>query len=245
MTDFEIENLKVCNVHYNKDHRRHNHNQLSGTICLADQTCLACCKKVKTTKSIPCTQHTLRIVNNTTSIDSAISCCFFSEYCTESSKIIDNENLYETGVKESQISSYVCIKCKDPFVELAKIRRVYEDQQGKIDKLFIHTNDSPSQEISSEKIYNKKEKDIPSKQLTANQFRAQDVLDNVLEATQEEDNLFVGFEKNQSDVIKKYILKRCGYQQQKTFNNLLERFNCCETHCTWTNHKNTFSSSAT
>lgn len=72
---------------------------------------VACCKKMKTTKLLPCKQHTLHIhvVNNTKYIIySAISCCFFSEYCIQSSnQIIDNEHLYVTGDRASQISSYV------------------------------------------------------------------------------------------------------------------------------------------
>lgn len=98
---------------YNKDDR-HNH-QLSGDtinfVLQIGHVLVACCKKMKTTKLLPCKQHTLHIhvVNNTKYIIySAISCCFFSEYCIQSSnQIIDNEHLYVTGDRASQISSYV------------------------------------------------------------------------------------------------------------------------------------------
>ena len=99
----EIENLKVCNVHYNKDQRRHQ--KLLGTIiCLEDQTCLACSKTVKTTKSLPCKQHSINISNNGSLINSAMSYCFFSEYSTQNSKIIDNEHLYSSSDSQSQTS---------------------------------------------------------------------------------------------------------------------------------------------
>lgn len=41
--------------------------------------------------TIPCIQHTLHKLNKyEMSINSTISCCFFSEYCTENTTIIDN-----------------------------------------------------------------------------------------------------------------------------------------------------------
>ena len=102
LEDSDIINLKVCNVHYNRDHRRHQ--QWSGeSLCLAVRTCLSCNKTVKTTNSIPCKQHSILVIsNNGISFISAISCCFFSEHCTQSSKIIENENLYTVVENESQ-----------------------------------------------------------------------------------------------------------------------------------------------
>lgn len=47
------------------------------------------CENNKIT-TVPCIQHTLHKLNNEMSINSAISCCFFSEYCTENTTIIDN-----------------------------------------------------------------------------------------------------------------------------------------------------------
>ena len=38
--DFKIENLQVCNVHYNKDRRRH-HQLPSDCTSLVEQTCLS------------------------------------------------------------------------------------------------------------------------------------------------------------------------------------------------------------
>ena len=58
--DFKIENLQVCNVHYDKDRRRH-HQLPSDCTSLVEQTCLACCQNVKTTRLQPCIQHTLWI----------------------------------------------------------------------------------------------------------------------------------------------------------------------------------------
>ena len=96
LEDCDIINLKVCNVYYNRDHRRH-------------QTCLSCNKSVKTTKSIPCKQHSISVIsNNGISFNSAMSCCFFSEHCTQSSKITENENLY-TVVEITNLRNYVTV----------------------------------------------------------------------------------------------------------------------------------------
>lgn len=108
LEDCDIINLKVCNVHYNRDHRRHQ--QWSGeSLSLAVQTCLSCNKSVKTTKSIPCKQHSISVIsNNGISFNSAMSCCFFSEHCTQSSKITENENLY-TVVEITNLRNYVTV----------------------------------------------------------------------------------------------------------------------------------------
>ena len=122
----------MCNVHYNKDH----HQLPSDCNSLVEQTCLACCQNVKTTKLQPCIQHTLCGLNIGMLTNSAISCCFFSEYCTERTKLIDNYDLYHTSKHFSEVSSYICMNCKEPYLELAKVKRSYEEKQEKVNKLM-------------------------------------------------------------------------------------------------------------
>ena len=232
--DVRIEHLKVCNVHYNKDSPRH-YQLPSDCTTLVEQTCITCRQKVKTTKLQPCMKHTLRTLNNGMLINSAISCCFFSEYCTESITIIDNEDLYHPCDTLSQTSSYVCMNCKEPFLELAKVKKAYDEQQEKMNKLLTakigkvveseqantKTNPPVMQDsltvisndylaVSHQPIHLSKEtqqqKEISSKRLMkAQQFRVEEVLKRVMEATKKEEDLFVGFVKKSSLTMSKSL----------------------------------------
>ena len=122
LKESEIESLKVCNAHYNKDHRRHNQQSRSG-IHLTDRTCSVCNETIKTTKLQSCNYHSLTTSSNDLTVNRAISCCFFTEYCTKTSKVIENEHLYETVDIASQTASYICMKCKEPFVQMVKAKK--------------------------------------------------------------------------------------------------------------------------
>ena len=82
-------------MHYNKDHRRHQQHLMTNNICITEHTCQVCCKKVKS-KSSPCKQHLLQIPFkcDETPRNSAVSCCFLSQYNEGNAKIGDNEDLY-------------------------------------------------------------------------------------------------------------------------------------------------------
>jgi len=157
--------------------------------------------------------------------NSAISCCFFSEYCTERTKLIDNDDLYHTSKHFSEVSSYICMNCKEPYLELAKVKRSYEEKQEKLNKLMgkndkhvdteqantktnSMTYDKCLDQVSHQQIYVSKESEhqtgISSKRLMkAHQFRVEDVLEWVIEATKEEENLFVGFVRKSSLTMSK------------------------------------------
>ena len=56
LQDTEVETLKVCNVHYNRDQR--HHQKFSGPRhSLANMPCSSCSKSMKTTQAFPCNQH--------------------------------------------------------------------------------------------------------------------------------------------------------------------------------------------
>ena len=129
--DVKTENLQVCYVHCNKDNLRH-HQLPRNCTTLVEQTCLTCCQNVKAWKLLPCIQHTLCALNNWMLTNSAKACCFFSEYCTDRTTIIANEDLYHTSKHLSQISSYICVNCKERFLQLAKSKKLVwrETQKG-------------------------------------------------------------------------------------------------------------------
>ena len=182
--------------------------------------------KCKNNKIATTHQHTLCGLNNGMLTNSAISCCFFSEYCTERTTIIDNDDLYHTSKHLSEISSSVCMDCKEPFLELAKVKRSYEEKQEKVNKLLMGKNDKhveteqantktnsitydnyldqvPHQQIHAS-MESEHQTEISSKRLLkAHQFRVEDVLEQVIEATKEEENLFVGFVKKSSLTLSK------------------------------------------
>ena len=111
----EVETLKVCNVHYNRDQRRHQ--KFSGPRhSLANMTCLSCSKSVKTTQAFPCNQHLIGLPNDGTPVNCAVSCCFFAECSPQNSKVIENEYLY-TSDNVSSATCFICMDCKGPFVE--------------------------------------------------------------------------------------------------------------------------------
>ena len=192
LRDSEIENLKVCYMHYNRDHRRHQ--QLAGEyIHLTERTCQVCSKSVKTTKALPCKQHTLKIPYNGIPLNSGVSCCFFSECNAENSRVMENDHLYEQIDCASKAACYTCMSCKQPFVDLMKMRKAYEEQQVKISKLFMSTKRSIGQQ------------EHPDFKLKAHEFKVQDVLNNILEVTKHEENLHVEFVKNSSFTLSKDV----------------------------------------
>lgn len=89
---------------------------------------------IKTTKLMPCEQHTLQSTDNGITLGSAISCSFFSEYCRETSKIIDNKHLYQPSESTSLISLYVCMSRQGPLLELVKAKKAYEKHHQQINQ---------------------------------------------------------------------------------------------------------------
>ena len=100
------------------------------------------------------------------------------------------------------------MNCKEPFLELAKVKRSYAEKQEKVNKLLMGKN---CKDVGTEQvqIYISKEPEhqtgtVPSKRpMKAHQFRVEEVLEKVIEATKEEDNLFVGFVKKSSLTMSK------------------------------------------
>ena len=115
----------MCNIHYNRDHCHHQQQQRNGNMCITECSCIVCHEKVQATKSLLCPKHVLQ-VNNGEPFLCAVSCTFFSEYISESAKINDNEDFYHqmecNTTVSSQISSHLCTKCRDPFLEMAKMK---------------------------------------------------------------------------------------------------------------------------
>ena len=72
--------------------------------------------------------------------------------------------------------------CKQPFVELAKSRRTCEEQDERIRKLFNNSL------------------------FKAHQIKVHDVLQRVLKATKEEENLFVGFSNNSTLTLSRNVI---------------------------------------
>lgn len=117
------------------------------------------------------------------------------------------------------------MNCKEPYLELAKVKRSYEEKQEKVNKLMgindkhvdteqantktnSMTYDECLDQVSHQQIYVSKESEhqtgISSKRLMkAHQFRVEDVLEWVIEATKEEENLFVGFVRKSSLTMSK------------------------------------------
>ena len=100
------------------------------------------------------------------------------------------------------------MKCKEPFLELAKVKRSYAEKQEKVNKLLMGKN---CKDVGTEQvqIYISKEPEhqtgtVPSKRpMKAHQFRVEEVLEKVIAATKAEDNLFVGFVKKSSLTMSK------------------------------------------
>ena len=131
------------------------------------------------------------------------------------------------------------MNCKEPFLELAKVKKAYDEQQEKMNKLLgklltakigkvveseqanTKTNPPVMQDsltvisndylaVSHQPIHLSKEtqqqKEISSKRLMkAQQFRVKEVLKRVMEATKEEEDLFVGFVKKSSLTMSKSL----------------------------------------
>ena len=117
LSNQDVAKLKICNVHYNKDHRRHHSLQKENTgMCITDYICMVCNKKVRATRSLPChkTCHP--------SAEWWLSCVlchvvFFSESKPHNGSIEQNEDFYHQCSLTSapKISNYVCIKCRGPI----------------------------------------------------------------------------------------------------------------------------------
>lgn len=182
-------------MHYNKDHRGHQQHVMTNNICITEHMCQVCCKKVKTSKSSPCKKHVLQIPLkcNGKPCNGAVSCCFLSQYSEENAKIADNEDLYVEMDCVSKVSCYTCMSCKEPFLALLKMRRAYEDQQEKINGLFGSTTVTSQQEHPIQQ------------ELKAYEFKVQDVIKAILDATKEEENLRVEFVKNSSLALSKDV----------------------------------------
>ena len=127
------------------------------------------------------------------------------------------------------------MNCKEPFLELAKVKKAYDEQQEKMNKLLTakigkvveseqantKTNPPVMQDsltvisndylaVSHQLIHLSKEtqqqKEISSKRLMkAQQFRVEEVLKRVMEATKKEEDLFVGFVKKSSLTMSKSL----------------------------------------
>ena len=92
------------------------------------------------------------------------------------------------------------MNCKEPFLELAKVKRSYAEKQEKVNKLLMGKN-CKDLETEQAQIHISKEPQhqtetvLSERPMRAHRFRVEDVLEKVIEATKEEENLFVGFVK--------------------------------------------------
>ena len=205
----EVETLKVCNVHYNRDQRRHQ--KFSGPRhALTNMTCLSCSKSVKTTQAFPCNQHLIGLPNDGTSVNCAVSCCFFAECSPQNSKVIENEYLY-TSDNVSSATCFICMDCKGPFVELIKKRKAYEGQQEMVRGLL-------EGKLNEEKSKNQ------GKASKVHQIKPEEVLESILEATKEEEDFFVGFgdKKSTLSLSKKTFINGLATSNKKLIVHFLK-----------------------
>ena len=210
----EVETLKVCNVHYNRDQRRHQ--KFSGPRhALANMTCLSCSKSVKTTQAFPCNQHLIGLPNDGTPVNCAVSCCFFAECSPQNSKVIENEYLY-TSDNVSSATCFICMDCKGSFVELIKERKAYEGQQEMVRGLL-------------EGKLNEKKSKNQGKASKVHQIKVEEVLERILEATKEEEDFFVGFgdKKSTLSLSKKTFINGLAASNKKLIVNFLKDFCYC------------------
>ena len=210
----EVETLKVCNVHYNRDQRRHQ--KFSGPRhALANMTCLSCSKSVKTTQAFPCNQHLIGLPNDGTPVNCAVSCCFFTQCSPQNSKVIENEHLY-TSDNVSSATCFICMDCKGSFVELIKERKAYEGQQEMVRGLL-------------EGKLNEKKSKNQGKASKVHQIKVEEVLERILEATKEEEDFFVGFgdKKSTLSLSKKTFINGLAASNKKLIVNFLKDFCYC------------------
>ena len=174
----EIEKLKVCNFHYNRDRCRHQKIRTEcKSMCITDLTCRICNKKIKTNKSFPCPKHVVQI-NNGKPFLCGVSCIFFSEYIIENEATQDNEDFYHQCDTPSEISAYLCMNCNKPLLEMEKNKRKYELSQK---RLKILLEGAPT---------------TAKKQLKAHQFKVKEVFEEILEETKKEEDIVVSIVKN-------------------------------------------------
>ena len=194
---------------------------------ITQRACITCKNKIHTIKSLPCGKHILQL-NNREPFLCAVSCTFFSELASRGCKIEDNEEFYHQSESNttvsSQISSYVCTKCREPFLEMAKMKIKYEQSQQKLKEIVNNINvmtednskkegrkvpvlcENPNKEnktaFQNQQVCRKlqyiEKETRPAKELKAHQFQVKDVLDEILEETKSEEDLFVGIEKQSS-----------------------------------------------
>ena len=209
--------LKVCNVHYNRDRRRHQQSKSQTLpVHITDYTCKLCHRNVKATKSYACQKHVVKCNNGELPM-CAVPCTFFSEYVVQTATIEDHEEFYHkcNPTAASQIQAFVCKKCNEPFLEMAKNQKKLEQSQKRLKAILeeVDVNAKNAKQMESkllcespnkENIFCKATSD--TKELKAHQYEIKEVLYKILEVTKNEDDMFVGVTKKSSLILSKNIL---------------------------------------
>ena len=110
----------------------------------------------------------------------------------------------------------MCTKCREPFLEMAKLKIKYEQSQQKLKEIVNNIDvieednskkegrkvpcESPNKEnkmaFQKQQVCRKlqfiEKETRPAKELKAQQFQVKDVLDEILEETRSEEDMFVG-----------------------------------------------------
>lgn len=149
-------------------------------------------------------------------ICSSVSCSFFSESTPHKASTEENEGFCHqcSAISAAKITNYVCVECRDPFLEMAKMQKKYEKTRQRLHILLekIETQESSNEkgpnknDICTMQLPNRKllfnEKESNSKtELKAHQFQLKEVLEEIIEQTKNEAEVFVGMVKNSSLVI--------------------------------------------
>jgi len=154
-----------------------------------------------------------------------VSCSFFSESKPHNGSIEQNEDFYHqcSLTAAPKISNYVCIKCRDPFLDMAKMQKEYEKSKKRLHTVLeglervdtpYSSKESPNKadkNVSTTQLPNRKllfaEKEInTTRELKAHQFQLKQVLEEIIEQTKNEVDIFVGIVKNSSLMISKNVL---------------------------------------
>lgn len=179
---------------------------------------MTCNKKVRATRSLPCHKHILQVQNGEVFICSSVSCSFFLESTPHKASTEENEGFYHqcSAISAAKITNYVCVECRDPFLEMAKMQKKYEktkqslhtllekmETQESSNKTGPNKNDICTMELPKRKLLFADKESNTKTELKAHQFQLKEVFEEIIEQTNNEVEVFVGMVKNSSLMISK------------------------------------------
>ena len=143
---------------------------------------------------------------------------FFGKYTSQGKHFKENEGFYHqcSAISPAKITNYVCVECRDPFLEMAKMQKKYQktkqslhtllekmEIQESSNKTGPNKNDICTMELQKRKLLFADKESNTKTELKAHQFQLKEVFEEIIEQTNNEVEVFVGMVKNSSLMISK------------------------------------------